>query len=296
MARIEHILTNQPHTLSDLLDRHLKLNPEQTFHLLWLGSIYLDKKRLKCTQTEQWNPLIPSGSYLRVHREPKRFPLSLEQLRTGKIDEDENLLVVDKPAGLPVHPTLDNQQENLLRGWEAILQRPLFITHRLDVGTSGLLLLAKNPREQSRLNRIFQEGQVKKIYQATVHCSACSSGQQELPLGEIRHWMKPGVRAPRKVLPFEVTSKPDEGLICRMRILRWSRPAADQATATIELLTGRTHQIRAQLSQLGFPIWGDRLYGSSVNTGAIEQWSLRCVSLSFPDTDGKLRHYSLETS
>lgn len=287
MARIEHILANQTASLSSLLWENLGLLPEQTAKLLWLGAIYCNKERLKCSQTQQ---NIEKGAYLRVHMEPKRFPLHLDILRDRIVAETDDFLVINKPSGLPVHPTLDNSRENLVAGFQMILDRPLFVTHRLDVGTSGLLLLAKNQAEQSRINILFQNSQVRKVYRATVH-------GVKLPLGEITHYMKPSDRAPREVqavsaLSLELGQGPNPGWqICKLRILTQEEVFANHSEITIELLTGRTHQIRAQLSQMGYPILGDQMYGSPSILGDGSEWDLQCSSLQFPDAQGVPQSY-----
>jgi 23S rRNA pseudouridine1911/1915/1917 synthase len=294
MARIEHILANQTASLSSLLWQNLGLRPEQTAKLLWLGAIYCNKERLKCSQTQQnaasaptsLDPVIENGAYLRVHLEPKRFPLNLDILRDRIVAETDDFLVINKPSGLPVHPTLDNTQENLVAGFQTILRRPLFVTHRLDVGTSGLLLLAKNQQEQSRINILFQNSQVRKMYRATVH-------GVKLPLGEITHYMKPSDRAPREVQAASALGQTPGWQICQLRILTQEEVFANHSEIEIELLTGRTHQIRAQLAQMGFPILGDQMYGSPSILGDGSEWDLQCSSLQFPDGHGVLKSYSL---
>jgi 23S rRNA pseudouridine1911/1915/1917 synthase len=285
MARIEHILTDQTASLSSLLAKQLSLSKEKTEQLLWLGAIYENKLRLKCPKNQQ-DPIIQAGTYLRVHLQPRRFSLDLEHLKTRVLDETEDLVVIDKPAGLPVHPTLDNQRENALAAFGEILGRRLFITHRLDVGTSGLLLFAKTAAEQSRLNILFEKSQVRKIYRAVVH-------GVDVPVGLVTHFMKPSERAPRVVVPNEVPGQTPGWLPCRMKILTSEEVFAQHSELLIELLTGRTHQIRAQLAEMGFPIRGDQMYGSPVVLGDGNEWTLQCASLQFADARGELKSYSL---
>jgi 23S rRNA pseudouridine1911/1915/1917 synthase len=285
MARIEHILANQTASLSSLLAASLSLSADETKKLLWLGAIYCDKSRMKCSENQQ-DPVIEQGSYLRVHMQPKRFRLHPEKLRERIVDETENFLVINKPAGLPVHPTLDNQQENVLTAFENILGRKLYVTHRLDVGTSGLLLFAKKPAEQSRINVLFENSQVRKIYRATVHGVG-------LPLGLVTHYMKPSDRAPRVVIPAEAQGQISGWQQCRLKILDSEETFANHSEILIELLTGRTHQIRAQLGEMGFPILGDQMYGSPVLLGDGNEWALQCASLQFADAEGLLKSYSL---
>jgi 23S rRNA pseudouridine1911/1915/1917 synthase len=150
---------------------------------------------------------------------------------------------------------------------EEQLGHPVFVTHRLDVATSGLLVLAKSLKAQAQINKLFAKRKVRKFYRARVERPVAS--------GLVEHFMDPNSRIP-KVLSAETR----EGwLDCRMNVLNVSETAEGFALE-IELLTGRTHQIRAQLAALGAPILGDTAYGSAVkpNDASI---ALDCVRLSF---------------
>jgi 23S rRNA pseudouridine1911/1915/1917 synthase len=187
------------------------------------------------------------------------------------VSEDDDVVVVDKPAGLPVHALVDNVSENLISYLEDLRGGSLLITHRLDVETSGLVLLAKNPTAQARLNRAFAEGTVKRTYSAyTLNAVA---------VGRHVHYMEPSPRAPKTV-----SSTPAEGWShCSLEVLcceelagetsviseartEWkvSAPLPRMFRVEIVLQTGRPQQIRAQLSALGAPIIGDTSYGSPV--------------------------------
>jgi len=184
------------------------------------------------------------------------------------------------------------------------LNHEIHVTHRLDVGTSGLLILAKNKKFQSELNQIFMQSSrqllepgsstkhkifmtesvtlnantdqkresdflFEKKYRALVYNTPAL---QELLLSgnELVHFMEPSPRAPKKVS----REKNSDWQICRLKILSarkiekivlandTDKQNCELVELEIELLTGRTHQIRVQLADLGSPVVGDEMYGN----------------------------------
>ncbi len=174
--------------------------------------------------------------------------------------EDDDLLVIDKPAGLVVHPSPGHWSGTLVNallargtayGGIAGVQRP-GIVHRLDRDTSGLLMVAKNDAAQSSLMAQLKARRVKKTYLALVHGSvAAAVGRIEAPIG----------RDPRDRQRFAVV--PDgrssvTGYRVRERFTGWT-------LLELDLVTGRTHQIRIHLDAIGHPVAGDRVYGTGTS-------------------------------
>lgn len=173
--------------------------------------------------------------------------------------EDEDLLALHKPAGLLVHPTqLDAQEtDSLLQRAESQLGRRLYPAHRLDKGSSGLLLMAKRVAAASLLGEAFREGRIAKRYLALVRgWPAANAGEIDYPLA----------RDPER---------PSQGQTLLPALTRWqclrrlswplsTRPGfADTRGALLELapLQGRRHQIRRHCKQLGHPLIGDTTHG-----------------------------------
>lgn len=228
-----------------------------------MGCVYVNGVRVR-----EDAALIP-GQIVRLHTRPKSYVANIPNLRARVCFENEELLVVDKPAGLPTHPTLDNYLENAKQILEQQLQRKIYVTHRLDVGTRGLLLLAKNPKAQVRLNKLFARGAVGKTYLALV--------ERAVPTGTHILFINPEGRVPRAT-----STEPREGWWeCRL-IVESCEPLASNFRLRLALLTGRTHQIRAQLAFLGSPILGDALYGSAVSWPE-PGFALECHELRFRD-------------
>lgn len=223
----------------------------------WLhyGSIYADGRRLRADQQ------MIKDQIVRLHTRRKTYVTQIPDLNLAFDHED--FLILNKPSGLPTHATLDNCIENAQHLLSEKLGVPLYVTHRLDVATRGLLILAKNPRAQAGLNKQFAKRQVEKFYRAWV--------SQNVPLGMIVHWMDPHSRVPKVM-----SSSPVENWWeCRLEIL-----SNENGLLTIQLHTGKTHQIRAQLAVLGAPIDGDQAYGSRspARYGHID---LECQRLKF---------------
>jgi len=174
--------------------------------------------------------------------------------------EDPHLLVLDKPAGLVVHPAPGNPDRTLvnaliahcgpsLRGIGGV-RRP-GIVHRLDKDTSGLMVVAKTEPVHQELSRLFAAREIERSYQAVVW------GIPEPRVGEIAGNIG---RSSRNRKKMAVLSRGGKAATTRYRVLQ---VLAGGLASLIEcrLLSGRTHQIRVHLSHIGHPLLGDRLYG-----------------------------------
>lgn len=179
---------------------------------------------------------------------PQPIPLDV-------VYEDDDLLVVDKPAGMVVHPSHGHSQGTLVN---ALLARyPNFavgdsgrpgIVHRLDRDTSGLIVVAKTEQALEHLRRQFKSREVRKTYLALVH------GQPPAPEGVIE---APVGRDPRQRQRMAVIAN---GRPARTRY-KVREELGDYSLLSIAPETGRTHQIRVHLSWLGVPVAGDPVYG-----------------------------------
>jgi 23S rRNA pseudouridine1911/1915/1917 synthase len=206
---------------------------------------------------------------------PVEFALEPEPLPLSVVYEDADLLVVDKPPGLPVHPSPGHPTGTLvnallayctdLSGIGGVL-RP-GIVHRLDMGTSGLLVVAKHDAAHQALARGLKERQVTKVYLALVW------GQPQPPAGtiEARLGRDPRNRKRMAVVP--------DGREARTGY-RTLRAYRETTLAEARPETGRTHQIRVHLASIGHPIVGDPLY-SKKKTALVGRPFLHAQRLGF---------------
>jgi 23S rRNA pseudouridine1911/1915/1917 synthase len=182
--------------------------------------------------------------------------LSPEKIPVTVLFEDEHILVVDKPAGLVVHPGAGNPSGTLVN---ALLKKgieggddPLRpgVVHRLDRDTSGLMVLAKGEPAYSRLVGMMSARRITRVYRAIVEGEGLpSTGTIDSPVGrdpDNPRLMAAGVGKPA-VTHFEVLAA-----------------AAGHSMLRLRLETGRTHQIRVHLSAIGHPVYADPLYGNQV--------------------------------
>jgi len=204
--------------------------------------------------------------------DPRANAFVAQPLPLSIVYEDEALIVVDKPAGLVVHPGSGN--------WDGTLANALLhhapqlaavaragIVHRLDKDTSGLLVVAKTPTAQTELVRQLQARTVRREYLALVHGLVTRGGRIDAPLG--RHPVR------RTSMAVVAAGKP---AITHYEVRE--RFAACTLLAC-RLETGRTHQIRVHLATLQHPLVGDRTYGRRHTLGfprqALHAWRLALV-------------------
>jgi 23S rRNA pseudouridine955/2504/2580 synthase len=194
------------------------------------------------------------------------------------IQEDEHLLVVDKPAGLAAHPGSGIEGATLVEEVRAYLRVPDDLppgefrpspAHRLDRETSGIVLVAKTRKAMVRLGELFEEGdEVRKAYLALAKGKMPRpSGVIDLPLSEHEQTAR---------------SKDRRGVNFQEALTRWQVASSnrDASLLTVRIETGRTHQIRRHLQALGHAVAGDRRYGDfAFNREARARWGLRRMFL-----------------
>lgn len=247
------------------LDNYLSDN----FPLLNIGNLnkFLRQSKIKLNgKKPSLSDGIKKGDVLKLYLEDMFFekptPATAFKFSGKSLDilfEDENLLIVNKPSGVSVYDenwqnfdTLVNRVSNHYHLLNQPLAYPIQLCHRLDTGTQGLVILAKNPAALNFMTELFKDRNLKKEYLCVVN-----------GLPKFKHSIQRAFLAKNSKEGYVTVSdkakndlsKPIETEITLIESY------ADYSLLKIDLLTGRTHQIRAHLSFLGLPILGDSRYG-----------------------------------
>ncbi|MCK5622380.1 MAG: RluA family pseudouridine synthase [Alphaproteobacteria bacterium] len=201
-----------------------------------------------------------------------------DELQARVLYRDGAMLIIDKPAGIPVHagPGGGATLEALFDALRFGLAGPPALAHRLDRDTSGCLVLGRNPKSLRRLARLFSEGRVEKTYWAVVEgAPSRPSGRIDLPLAKIST-----KKAGWRMVADKAAGKP--------AVTTYRTLGKSDGLTWLELRpkTGRTHQIRVHCAEMGCPVLGDPVYGSG---GAAEAPPLHLLSraISLPLYAGK---------
>lgn len=185
---------------------------------------------------------------------------------------DDDLLAIDKPSGLLSVPGRGETKQDCLITRVHQAYPEALVVHRLDMETSGILLLARNPYAQRQLGLAFQAREIRKRYIALVDGQVSEQhGEINLPL--ICDWP----HRPRQKVDHDI-GKPS---LTRYRRLAYN-PPSNSSRLELEPVTGRTHQLRVHLSALGHAILGDPLYASETISHAAPRLMLHASQIVLP--------------
>ena len=236
------------------------------------GKILVNGKSVKHSYKTQENDEITMEQ-----EEPKEVELKAENIPLEIIYEDKDIIVVNKPKGMVVHPANGNPDGTLVNAVMAICKDSLSgiggelrpgIVHRLDKDTSGIIIVAKNDKAHINLSEQIKNHKVEKTYIALVKGNVKENQATiNMPIGRSnkdRKKMAVTKNGKTAITHFKVLQRYDKYTLLEVKIE-----------------TGRTHQIRVHLSQIGYPIVGDMVYSNGKNEWGIEGQCLHAKSLKF---------------
>ena len=258
MERLDYICTTEDEGLEvlTLLRREFRVSTNLLRQLkVTDNGITLDGVRVTVRYT------VHTGQTLSIQREPDSGRESRVEALGGPLDivyEDADLMIINKPAGLPVHPSPGHYDGQTLANRVVFYltqtgQNPTFrAINRLDRGTSGLMTCAKNKLSAHRLEELLAADGIRRTYHAVCEGTGLApEGTVDLPIGRAEGFgIKRAVRedGQRAVTHYKVLKEQNGRTLLEIR-----------------LETGRTHQIRVHFSHLGHPLCGDFMYGQEID-------------------------------
>lgn len=235
---------------------------------------------------------VQNGDIIEIHiPEAKQLDLKAQEIPIEVVYEDSDIIVVNKPKGLVVHPANGNWDGTLVNAIMAICKDSLSgiggevrpgIVHRLDKDTSGLLIIAKNDKAHINMSNEIKNREVKKVYIALVRgIVAENEATINMPIG----------RSNKDRKKMAVVKNGKEAITHFKVIKRFDK----YTLLEVKIDTGRTHQIRVHLSEIGHPVVGDEIYSNGKNEFGVHGQLLHAKSLDFkhPIT-GKDMHLEAE--
>lgn len=264
----ETMLQKEGSTAGRILQRVLHFSRREISRLKFQGEILVNGTRVHV------HACLQPGDELtaRFPQDQDSAALSSLQFEPEILLEEPDFVIVNKPAGMPVHAGhghLEDSLGTLLAGWYQAQGQAMTVRAigRLDLEVSGAMLYARNQPAAARLSRQRQYGILQKTYLAIIEGTLdTADGVIDLPIEKVE-----GERQRR-------ASAEGKRAVTGYRVLAsWPTPQGERSLVRVRILTGRTHQIRLHFAAIGHPLIGDTLYGGS--TREISRPALHCAAL-----------------
>lgn len=263
------------------LDRYLA-KQEIELSRTMIQKLLEDEKVMVNGKREKASYKVQQGDNIQIEiEEPKEVKIEAQEIPFEVIYEDDAILVVNKPKGLVVHPGTGNWEGTLVNAIMAHCKDNLSgiggelrpgIVHRLDKDTSGLLIIAKKDKAHIAMSEQIKNREVKKTYIALVRGTiAENEATIHMPIG----------RSNKDRKKMAVTKNGKEAITHFKVLNRYTTSKASYTLLELKIDTGRTHQIRVHMAQIGHPVIGDMVYSNGKNEFGIEGQCLHAKKLEF---------------
>lgn len=256
------------HSIESVLKNELHV-PKKLLH-----QIRMSKGAKQNGEEVPWSTLLQQGDKLQVLLfQPEDLGVTPTYMDIEVLYEDDHVIVVNKPAGMNVHPNEEGQTDTLANGVAYHYQSQGLAVkvrhiHRLDQDTTGAVVFAKHPLAVATMDRLLEQRSIKRTYLALVHGKLKKKkGVINKRIGKDRHHP-----SRRRVSPT------GQEAVTNYEVLNYINKN-DLSLLKVQLDTGRTHQIRVHLGHLGHPLYGDSLYGSKVKGS---RQALHAAEVTFP--------------
>ena len=265
MRKLIHVATIEDNdkTVGEIIRRYFDISSHLLAYLKNNDGIYLNDQPVTVRKTVRTGDTLML--VLRDAKSPNIVPVNLP---LEIVYEDEDILVVDKPHNMPVHPSINNYTNTLANAVMYYYRNEAFTfraVNRLDRDTTGLVVIAKNRYSADILSRQMKDGVFKKEYTALVEGILC---QKE---GEI----SAPIRRECESVIKRCVSSDGKYALTKYRVMD---ERDNKSLVKIRLMTGRTHQIRVHFAYIGHPLCYDYLYGTEIKG---KTFYLRCSRIEF---------------
>lgn len=258
----------------------------QQYHLSRkkIHELYMDKSVKLNEEVANFNDVLQIGDQLAIPVfKEESIDFKPQKMKLDIVYEDDHLLIINKPAGLMVHPDQKDGMNTIVNAvayyyQENQIHHRIRYIHRLDTDTSGGMIFAKHYLAHSLMDYWLSEKKIKRWYLALVSGRLQSKkGKINAPIGKDRHH---GARR-------RVAKNGDEAVT----LYQLKQQFKNYALVELELKTGRTHQIRVHMSYLGHPLLGDVLYGGPAKFGPLKRQALHSsrIEMKHPITQEPLK-------
>jgi 23S rRNA-/tRNA-specific pseudouridylate synthase len=332
--RMRHLVVSSAERASNFLEKQLGVTVDDALRLIHIGAVYHQGVGARKPTRIMDNIELAEGDYLRAHLEPKLYPVDDINWTDTILYECEDYVIINKPPLIPCNPTVDNAKQNILECIKLARQYDqLYLPHRLDVETTGLMVLGKSKEFTASMCRLFKERKVRKFYRALIasKSSIPYAGSEDLVHFMVSSSISPKIFniAPlgddclkceavlKELTQVKTLSKIQMGSLCstltpntrlQLAVNSWTQAMQELEEISfcevlLELKTGRTHQVRGQLqADRNWHIAGDEMYRGvtsstqSVNADKItsKYLGLQSCLLAFSCNDSEVE-YKLES-